>query len=68
VSTQSKTAVTTDEPRLAVPLAKAGRLMSKEDAEKVKQAIAKATSVEEIKRLERNLREGYMPSMDAVGA
>jgi len=68
VSTHSKTAVTTDEPRLAAPTAKAGRLMSKEDAEKVKQAIAKATSVEEVKRLERSLREGYMPSMDAVGA
>jgi U2 small nuclear ribonucleoprotein A' len=68
VSTHSKTAVTTDEPRLAVPAAKAGRLMSKDDAERVKQAIAKASSVEEIKRLERSLREGYMPSMDAVGA
>jgi U2 small nuclear ribonucleoprotein A' len=68
VSANSKTAVTTDEPRLVAPAVKAGRLMSKEDAEKVKQAIAKATSVEEVKRLERSLREGYMPSMDAVGA
>jgi len=42
--------------------------MSKEDADKVKQAIAKATSVEEVKRLERSLREGYMPSLDSVGA
>jgi U2 small nuclear ribonucleoprotein A' len=32
---------------------KAGRLMSKEDAEKVKAAIAKATSIEEVRRLER---------------
>jgi U2 small nuclear ribonucleoprotein A' len=68
VSTNSKAAVTTDEPRVAAPSAKAGRLMSKEDAEKVKQAIAKATSVEEIKRLERSLREGYLPGMDSVGA
>ena len=68
VSTQSKTAVTTDEPRCAAPPTNAGRLMSKEDAEKVKQAIAKATSVEEIKKLERSLREGYIPSLDAVGA
>jgi len=64
----SKSAVTTDEPRPVVPTGKAGRLMSKEDAEKVKKAIASATSVEEIRRLERNLREGYMPDMDAVGA
>jgi len=50
VSTQSsKSAVTTDEPRLAAPSFKAGRLMSKEDAERVKAAIAKATSVEEIR-------------------
>jgi U2 small nuclear ribonucleoprotein A' len=69
VSTHSsKAVVTTDEPRPAASTVKAGRLMSKEDAEKVKQAIAKATSVEEIKRLERSLREGYLPSMDAVGA
>jgi hypothetical protein len=64
----SKSAVTTDEPRPAAPTGKAGRLMSKEDADKVKKAIASATSVEEIRRLERNLREGYMPDMDAVGA
>ncbi|KII93714.1 hypothetical protein PLICRDRAFT_100454 [Plicaturopsis crispa FD-325 SS-3] len=69
VSTHStKTTLTNDEPRPAPSTVKAGRLMSKEDAEKVKQAIAKATSVEEIKRLERSLREGYMPSTDAVGA
>ncbi|KAH7929387.1 L domain-like protein [Leucogyrophana mollusca] len=64
----AKTTVTTDEPRPAVPSGKAGRLMSKEDADKVKAAIAKATSIEEIRRLERSLREGYMPSMETVGA
>jgi len=70
VSTHSsKPVVTTDEPKPSATLAgKAGRLMSKEDAEKVKQAIAKATSVEEIRKLERSLREGYMPEPEAVGA
>jgi U2 small nuclear ribonucleoprotein A' len=70
VSTHSsKTVVTTDEPKPSAALAgKAGRLMSKEDAERVKQAIAKATSVEEIRKLERSLREGYMPEVEAVGA
>ncbi|KAK7064540.1 U2 small nuclear ribonucleoprotein A [Favolaschia claudopus] len=69
VSTQSsKALVTTDEPKLAPVAGKAGRLMSKEDAEKVKAAIAKATSMEEVRRLERSLREGYMPEMESVGA
>ncbi|KAF9270544.1 L domain-like protein [Marasmius fiardii PR-910] len=69
VSTQSsKAALTIDEPRAGVPSTKAGRLMSREDAEKVKAAIAKATSIEEIRRLERSLREGYIPEMDSVGA
>ncbi|KAJ7293200.1 leucine-rich repeat-domain-containing protein [Mycena rebaudengoi] len=69
VSTQSsKAVITTDEPRAPVPTGKAGRLMSKEDAEKVKAAIAKATTVEEMRRLERSLREGYVPEMESVGA
>ncbi|KAJ3812096.1 leucine-rich repeat-domain-containing protein [Lentinula aff. lateritia] len=69
VSTSTaKTALTTDEPRPAATMAKAGRLMSKEDAERVKAAIAKATSIEEIRRLERSLRDGYMPEMESVGA
>ena len=46
---------------------KAGRLMSKEEADRVKQMIAKATSVEEVKKLERSLRDGYIPEME-VGA
>jgi len=67
VSTHSTaTTITTDEPRIAP--AKAGRLMSKEEADRVKMAIAKATSVEEIRRLERSLKEGYLPGVDAVGA
>ncbi|KIK96514.1 hypothetical protein PAXRUDRAFT_825877 [Paxillus rubicundulus Ve08.2h10] len=62
------TSVTTDEPKLALGAEKAGRLMSKEEVERVKQAIAMATSIEDIRRLERSLKEGYMPSMEAVGA
>ncbi|KAI0343985.1 L domain-like protein [Trametopsis cervina] len=68
VSTHSKAAVTTDEPKPVVAPGKAGRLMSKEDAQRVKDAIAKATSVEEIRRLERSLKEGFMPGMDSIGA
>jgi len=69
VTTQSsKPPITSDEPRPAAAPGKAGRLMSKEEADKVKEAIAKATSVDEIRRLERSLREGYMPSFESVGA
>ncbi|KAH9947939.1 L domain-like protein [Amylocystis lapponica] len=69
VSTHStKPPVATDEPKPVVAPGKAGRLMSKEEADKVKAAIAQATSVEEIRRLERSLKEGFLPSMDAVGA
>jgi U2 small nuclear ribonucleoprotein A' len=67
VSTHSKPPITTDEPKPAA-VGKAGRLMSKEEVEKVKEAIAKATSVEEIRKLERSLREGYLPERDTVGA
>lgn len=64
----SKHIVSTDEPRpVAVP-GKAGRLMSKEEADKVKEAIAKASSIEEIRKLERSLKEGFLPSMESVGA
>jgi len=42
--------------------------MSSEDQERVKAAIAKATSIEEVRKLERSLREGYMPEMETVGA
>jgi U2 small nuclear ribonucleoprotein A' len=69
VSTQTtKVALTTDQPKAAPVAGKAGRLMSKEDQEKVKAAIAKATSIEEVRKLERSLREGYMPEMESVGA
>lgn len=68
VSAQTKAAVTTDEPKPVVAPGKAGRLMSKEDAQRVREAIAKATSAEEIRRLERSLKDGFMPGMDSVGA
>ena len=68
VSTNSsKVPVTSDEPKPAAQV-KAGRLMSKEEAQKVKEAIARATSVEEVRRLERQLKEGYLPSLEGVGA
>ncbi|PPQ92674.1 hypothetical protein CVT25_013981 [Psilocybe cyanescens] len=63
----TKAVLTIDEPK-AAPTGKAGRLMSKEDQEKVKAAIAKATSIEEVRRLERSLREGFVPEFDSVGA
>ena len=65
VSSTTTATITSDEPR---PTPKAGRLMSKEEADRVRQAIANATSVEEVRRLERSLREGYLPGVDAVGA
>ncbi|KAK0198539.1 leucine-rich repeat-domain-containing protein [Armillaria mellea] len=64
----TKAALMMDEPRQAASAIKAGRLMSKEDAEKVKAAIAKASSIDEIRKLERSLREGYMPEIESVGA
>lgn len=42
--------------------------MSKEEQQRVKDAIAKATSMEEVRRLERSLRDGFLPDMDSVGA
>lgn len=68
VSTSSaKVPVTSDEPKPATH-GKAGRLMSKEEAQKVKEAITRATSVDEVRRLERQLKEGYLPSLEGVGA
>ncbi|KAJ3490506.1 hypothetical protein NLI96_g1403 [Meripilus lineatus] len=64
----AKAPIATDEPKPVVPHGKAGRLMSKEEADKVKEAIARATSIEEVRRLERSLKEGFLPTMEAVGA
>lgn len=68
-SNAGKAVLTIDEPK-AVPgvRGKAGHLMSKEDQDRVKAAIAKATSMEEIRRLERSLRDGYLPEMESIGA
>jgi len=54
-----------DEPRNTSSIGpgggRAGRLMTAEDKAKIKAAIAKATSAEEIKVLERRLKEGWIP-------
>ncbi|KAF9452566.1 L domain-like protein [Macrolepiota fuliginosa MF-IS2] len=67
-SNAGKAVLTIDEPKAGPLAGNAGRLMSKEDQERVKAAIAKATSMEEIRRLERSLREGYLPEMESIGA
>ena len=56
-----------DEPKAAPTQVKAGRLMTKEEAARTRAAIAAATSSEEIQKLERSLREGWIPN-DPVGA
>jgi len=67
-SNLAKAGLTLDEPRPMAQAGKAGRLMTMDDREKVKLAIASATSMEEIRRLERQLREGYVPEIESVGA
>ncbi|KAF6766084.1 leucine-rich repeat-domain-containing protein [Ephemerocybe angulata] len=68
VSTRAaKPALTIDEPKASMS-GKAGRLLSKEEQDRVKAAIAKATSMEEVRRLERALKEGYVPELETVGA
>ena len=41
---------------------KAGRLMSAEEKERVKAAIVNAVSAEEVRKLERSLKEGWVPN------
>ncbi|KAL5534639.1 hypothetical protein ACEPAG_1102 [Sanghuangporus baumii] len=62
-----KAPVHADEPKAAPTQFKAGRLMTKEEAARTRAAIAAATSAEEIQKLERSLREGWVPN-DPVGA
>ncbi|EJD55378.1 L domain-like protein [Auricularia subglabra TFB-10046 SS5] len=63
VTTQSgKQTLAIDEPRQGLPTGKAGRLMSDEERARVKLAIANAATSEEVARLERTLKEGYMPT------
>lgn len=65
----SKAAVSTDEPKPAsVAPGMAGRLMTEEDKVKVRAAIADAKNAEEVRKLERSLREGWLPSVNPVGA
>lgn len=40
-----------------------GRLLTSKDKEIIKQAIEAATSIEEIKRLQRSLDEGFVPDL-----
>ena len=47
---------------------KAGRLMTDEEKSRVRAAIAAAKTTEEIQRLERSLREGWVPDTSQVGA
>ncbi|KAF8514504.1 leucine-rich repeat-domain-containing protein [Gautieria morchelliformis] len=60
-SISTKIAVSTDEPKPVAP-GKAGRLMTAEEKERVKAAIVNATSAEEVRKLERSLKEGWMPN------
>jgi len=64
----AKSVTVAEEPRPVVAPGKAGRLLTREEANKVREAIAKATSVDEIRRLERSLKEGYLPGIESVGA
>jgi U2 small nuclear ribonucleoprotein A' len=57
--TSVKASILADEPKPAAP---AGRLMTAEEKERVKAAIANASSIEEVQRLERSLKEGWMPN------
>jgi len=54
-------ATTTGSNKTFVPGA-SGRLMTVEEKNKIREALTKATSAEEVRRLERQLREGYIPS------
>ncbi|GAA5863386.1 hypothetical protein JCM1840_007509 [Sporobolomyces johnsonii] len=50
------------EPAAAAASGKAGRLLTKEEKERVRQAIEGAESVEEIRRLQRMLAQGFVPT------
>jgi U2 small nuclear ribonucleoprotein A' len=62
-TTTSRPAVSTDEPRPAAAPGKAGRLMTAEEKERVKAAIVNASSAEEVRKLERSLKEGWVPNV-----
>lgn len=65
----AKAPVQADEPKaVSLVAGKAGRLMTEEEKAKVRAAIAAAGSTEEIQKLERSLREGWVPNVNPVGA
>jgi len=67
-TTTSKPLVHADEPKAAVAQVKAGRLMTEEEKARVRAAIAAATSTDEVQKLERSLREGWVPNVNPIGA
>ncbi|KAG8943423.1 U2 snRNP complex subunit [Tulasnella sp. 424] len=65
----SKGAATTEEEPAgpagaALGAGKAGRMMTAEERERVKAAILKATTAEEVRRLEKTLREGWSEAVN----
>lgn len=46
---------------------KAGRLMGEDEKQKIREAIARAGSVEEVRALERMLAEGFVPEKESTG-
>jgi len=64
----AKSAVLSDEPKPASSQGRAGRLMTAEEKARVKAAIAAAKTPEEVQKLERSLREGWIPNVQPVGA
>jgi U2 small nuclear ribonucleoprotein A' len=58
---QSSISSAIDEPRPVASSIKAGRLMTGEEKAKVRAAIANASTAEEVRRLEQQLREGWIP-------
>lgn len=65
----AKNAVSTEEEPMsnaALAAGRAGRLMTAEEKARVKTAIEKATSAEEVRRLEKTLKEGWVPPPQAA--
>jgi len=58
----TKNVAAREEEEPTVVAGRAGKLMTPEERERVKAAILKATSAEEVRRLEKTLKEGYVPA------
>jgi len=54
-------ASTEEEPATSLAAGRAGRLMTEEEKARVKEAILRAASAEEVRRLEKTLKEGWVP-------